>query len=114
MSLWYVRAWSGLAFCSIFLGVPSETSFNLPVPVSAPVFKVYLSCYKAAFDLGPFGKSILKTDVSTLIDCCRTGPHSQVLEPCEAQPDVDFTPTESVAQEVQVWQVRILLIDLYE
>jgi hypothetical protein len=38
----------------------------------------------------------------------------QVLEPCEGQPDVDFTPTESVAQEVQVWQVRILLINLYE
>ncbi len=30
-----------------------------------------------------------------------------VLEPVAAQPDVDFTPTESVAQEAQVWQAEL-------
>ena len=30
-----------------------------------------------------------------------------VLEPFAAQPDLDFTPTESVAQEAQVWQAEL-------
>ena len=103
MSLWYVlradktrqdktRQDKTLAFYSIFV-VPSEN------PSICPCICL---CTQDHFET-VFTWVYFK-DVATLI-----AVGAQVLEPCEAQPDVDFTPTESVAQEVQVWQVGIFI-----